>query len=79
MAEALDILPQESGQAIQELRRLLAEVRADSAHQGQKPREMNFINSKSFEGGQFSGTAKESHKFWSKKVKIPKALAPADP
>ena len=53
-AEAMDILRQESSHAVQDLRRLLAEARAGSAHQGQKPREMNFINSKSFEGGQFS-------------------------
>ena len=82
MAEAMDILRRESVQAIQDLRRLLAEARAGSAHQGQKPREMNFINSKSFEGGQFSGTARESHKSLSENLKIyfnPKAWAPADP
>ena len=65
MAQALDLLRQESGQAIQELRRLLAETRT-----GHRGRETSFVNTKSFEGGTYGGTAKESYKAWSKKVKV---------
>ena len=61
MAQALDSLRQESSHAIQDLRRLVAEART-----GHKGRETSFVNTKSFEGGTYGGTAKESYKAWSK-------------
>ena len=66
MAVALDTLRQESGNAIQELRRMLAQATPAG---GGKQKDVSFINTKNFEGGRFSGNAKESFKAWSKTVK----------
>ena len=66
MAVALDTLRQESGNAIQELRRMLAQATPAG---GGKQKDVSFINTKNFEGGRFSGSAKESFKAWSTKVK----------
>ena len=66
MAVALDTLRQESGGAIQELRRMLAQATPAG---GGKQKDVSFINTKNFEGGRFTGNAKESFKAWSKKVK----------
>ena len=66
MAIALDTLRQESGNAIQELRRMLSQATPAG---GGKQKDVSFINTKNFEGGRFTGNAKESFKAWSKKVK----------
>ena len=68
MSLALDNLRNESGMAIQELRRLLAEAKSVDGDRRQK--EVSFINIKVFEGGRFSGGAKESFKVWSRNLKI---------
>ena len=54
MSVALDSLRNDSAAAIQELRRLLAEARPG----GGKSKDVNFINTKVFEGGKFIGGAK---------------------
>ena len=66
MSTALDALRNESVAAVQDLRRQLA----SAATAGAKVREVNFINTKIFEGGKYTGGAKESFKTWMKKVKI---------
>ena len=65
MSNALDALRTESVAAVQDLRRQLA----SAATTGGKQKDVSFINTKNFEGGRFSGSAKESFKAWSKKVK----------
>ena len=71
MAQAMDSR-QESGSAIRDLRRLLLEARAASAAAppGHKGKDTSFVNTKSFEGGHFSGTAKERYKVWSKNIQV---------
>ena len=61
MAQAMDSLRQEFVSAIHDLRRLLSEARAAStaALPGHEGKETSFVNTKSFEGGRFSGTARE--------------------
>ena len=59
MTTALDLLRAESIAAVQDLRRQLAATGADK---GGKTKDMNFINTKIFEGGKFSGAPKESFK-----------------
>ena len=66
MSVALDTLRTESVAAVMDLRRQLAS--ATSA--GTKAKDVNFINTKVFEGGKYTGGAKESFKTWAKKVKI---------
>ena len=66
MTTAFDTLRTESVAAVQDLRRRLTSAEAA----GGKSKDVNFINTKTFEGGKFSGNAKESFKAWSKKVKI---------
>ena len=66
MSTALDALRNESVAAVQDLRRQLA----SAATAGAKVREVNFINTKIFEGGKYTGGPKESFKTWMKKVKI---------
>ena len=60
MAQAMDSR-QESGSAI-----LLSEAPAANAAAppGHRGKESSFLNTKSFEGGHFSSTAKESYKAW---------------
>ena len=65
MATALDTLRQESGTAVRELHRMLAEAKPVES----KAKTVNFVNAKVFEGGKYLGSAKESYKAWSKKVK----------
>ena len=55
MAVALDTLRQESGGAIQELRRMLAQATPAG---GGKQKDVSFINTKNFEGGRFTGNTK---------------------
>ena len=64
MAIALDTLRQESGTAVRELHRLLAEAKPVEG----KVKSVNFVNTKVFEGGKYLGSTKESYKAWSKKV-----------
>ena len=66
MSNALDTLRTESVAAVLELRRQLA----SSAHTSNNPKNVKFINTKTFEGGKFAGGVKESFKAWAKKVKI---------
>ena len=66
MTTAFDTLRTESVAAVQDLRRRLTSAEAA----GGKSKDVNFINTKTFEGGKFYGNAKESFKAWSKKVKI---------
>ena len=66
MSAALDTLRTESVAAVQDLRRQLA----SAATTGAKAKDVNFINTKVFEGGKYTGGAKESFKTWAKKVKI---------
>ena len=68
MATALDTLRNESSGAIQELRRMLAA--ASPAGGIKKSKDIAFVNVKVFEGGKFTGAAKESLKTWAKKIKI---------
>ena len=64
MATAFDTLRQESGTAVRELHRMLAEAKPVE----NKAKNINFVNAKIFEGGKYMGSAKESYKAWSKKV-----------
>ena len=70
MAVALDNLRNESGGAIQELRRLLAQATPAGGWAQKNAKEVAFINVKVFEGGKFGGGSKESLKMWAKKIKI---------
>ena len=70
MANALDTLRNESGLAIQELRRMLAQASPVGGGGTRKTKDIAFVNVKFFEGGKFSGATKESLKSWAKKVKI---------
>ena len=65
VSNALDLLRQESGNAIGELRRLLAETRMNNKTE----RVVNFINTKTYEGGKFTGKVGE-YKPWAKRAKI---------
>ena len=65
VSNALDLLRHESGNAIQDLRRLLAEARNTTKGE----RVVNFVNVKSYEGGKFTGKIGE-YKPWSKRAKI---------
>ena len=65
VSNALDVLRHESGNAIQDLRRLLAEARNTTKGE----RVVNFVNVKSYEGGKFTGKIGE-YKPWSKRAKI---------
>ena len=56
MSTALDALRMESVAAVQELCRQLAATAATATAQGGRTKEVNFINTKTFEGGKFSGT-----------------------
>ena len=51
---------------VQDLRRQLAAA----TPVGSKAKDVNFINTKVFEGGKYTGGIKESFKTWAKKVKI---------
>ena len=55
MAVALDNLRNESGGAIQELRRLLAQATPAGGWAQKNAKEVAFINVKVFEGGKFGG------------------------
>ena len=66
VSSALDLLRQESGRAIVELHRLFSEARQSTTNGDCR---INFVNSKSFEGGKFGGKLAE-YKAWSKRVKI---------
>ena len=69
MAIAFDNLRNESGNAIQGLRRLLAEARlaGTASHRtSHKGREMFFVNTMNFEGGACSGAGKEGFNIWNK-------------
>ena len=55
MTTALDTLRTESVAAVQDLRRRLTSAET----KGGKQNDVQFINTKTFEGGKFSGTAKE--------------------
>ena len=65
VSNALDLLRHESGNAINDLRRLLAEARSSNKTE----RAMNFINVKTYEGGKFTGKVGD-YKPWAKRVKI---------
>ena len=67
MEFAFDTLRSESGNAIQELRRLLATAPTANA---KTLKDFNFVNTKQFEGGKFAGGPKEAFETWAKKVKI---------
>ena len=66
MTVALDTLRTESVAALQDLRRRLTSAEA----KGGKQKDVQFINTKTFEGGKFGGTSKESFKAWSKTLKV---------
>ena len=65
VSNALDLLRHESGNAINDLRRLLAEARSGN----KTDRAVNFINVKTYEGGKFTGKIGD-YKPWAKRVKI---------
>ena len=67
LSKALDQLRNESVAAVLELRRQQA---ASGATASTKPKNVQFVNTKTFEGGKFSGGVKESFKAWAKKIKI---------
>ena len=69
MALALDTLRQESAVAIQELRRALAQATPAGSGSQRSAKEVSFINAKTFEGGKYLGSTKESYKVWAKKAK----------
>ena len=60
MSTAFDTLRTESVAAVQELRQRLTLAEAT----GGKSKDVNFINTKTFEGGKFAGNAKESFRAW---------------
>ena len=62
MSNALDTLRTESVAAVLELRRQLA----SGAQTSNKPKNVQFINTKTFEGGKFAGGVNESYKAWAK-------------
>ena len=64
MSNALDTLRTESVAAVLDLRRQVA----TNAPASSKPKNVQFINTKTFEGGKFAGGVKESFKAWAKKV-----------
>ena len=66
LSTALDTLRTESVAAVLDLRRQVA----TNAPASSKPKNVQFINTKTFEGGKFAGGVKESFKAWAKKVKI---------
>ena len=66
LSTALDTLRTESVAAVLDLRRQVA----TNAPASSKPRNVQFINTKTFEGGKFAGGVKESFNAWAKKVKI---------
>ena len=66
MSLALDTLRNDSVAAVQDLRRQLAAATPVVS----KAKEVNFINTKVFEGGKYTGGIKESVKTWAKKIKI---------
>ena len=61
LPSAHDVLRQESGNAIMELRRLLAEEqqRAKFTSVGSKDTDVHFVNAKTYEGGKVSGAKSE--------------------
>ena len=66
LSTALDTLRTESVAAVLDLRRQVA----TNAPASSKPKNVQFINTKTFEGGKFAGGVKESFKAWAKNVKI---------
>ena len=70
LSTALDTLRTESVAAVLELRRQQAASAASGAPTSTKPKNVQFVNTKTFEGGKFSGGIKESFKAWAKKIKI---------
>ena len=68
MAQAVEIFRQASAANIADLHRLLAEARRCSQTRS-GGRELSFVNTKTFEGCQLGGGAKENFKAWSKKAK----------
>ena len=72
LSNAHDVLRQESGNAIMELRRILADEQQRNAQQSGvgKDKAVNFVNSKNFDGGKISGAKSENYKPWAKRVKV---------
>ena len=72
LSNAHDVLRQESGNAIMELRRILADEQQRNAQQSGvgKDKAVNFVNSKNSEGGKISGAKSENYKPWAKRVKV---------
>ena len=70
LSKALDQLRTESVAAVLELRRQQAASTASGAPTSMTPKNVQFVNTKTFEGGKFSGGIKESFKAWAKKIKI---------
>ena len=71
---ARDTLRQESSNAIAELRRLLAEEQQRNSrgggNGGKFEKEFCFVNTKTFEGGKFSGAKTKNYKAWAKRAKV---------
>ena len=78
LSGAIDSLRAESSNAVAELRALLAaEQQRGQAHsaalQGgldRRARDVQFVNVKTFDGGQFAGGKGENFRTWAKKVKV---------